>query len=155
LRAPTTAGIEIVRPLPQLSNRCLLSTKFNIRIARYNAVYMELPVPVVAKDSLLCWQYGGASARAPFTNRPSPKAPAQSLERYVGKFNNPVYGDLLVESDGQKLWMTIGPHKLKMDLIHWNHDSFAVSTPATDAFLGDSGSATFSFAKDGKVSLIT
>jgi CubicO group peptidase (beta-lactamase class C family) len=95
------------------------------------------------------------AARAPFAKRPSPNAPAQPLERYAGKFNNPVYGDLLVESDGQKLWMTIGPRKLKMELIHWNHDSFVVSTPATDAFLGDSGSATFSFAKDGKVSVIT
>ena len=95
------------------------------------------------------------AAQAPFAKRPSPNAPAQPLERYAGKFNNPVYGDLLVESDGHKLWMTIGPRKLKMDLIHWNHDSFVVSTPATDAFLGDSGSATFSFAKDGKVSVIT
>jgi Domain of unknown function (DUF3471) len=97
----------------------------------------------------------GRSARAPFTNRPSPTAPTQSLERYAGKFNNPVCGDLLVEFDGQKLWMTIGPRKLKMELIDWNHDSFVVSTPATDAFLGGSGSATFSFAKDGEVSVIT
>jgi len=96
---------------------------------------------------------GQKAAQTPFAQRPAPNAPPQPLQQYAGKFNNPVYGDLVVETDGPKLWMLIGPDKMKKELVHWNRDTFVVSTPTTDAFLGDSGTATFSFEKDGKVSM--
>jgi hypothetical protein len=48
-----------------------------------------------------------------------------------------------------------GPAKLAMTLVHRTHDTFILSQPAVDAFLGDSGFATFAFGSDGKVSSIT
>jgi CubicO group peptidase (beta-lactamase class C family) len=95
---------------------------------------------------------GQKAAQSAFAKPPSPAAPPQSLSQYAGKFSNPVYGDMMIALDGEKLSLTIGPQNVKMELLHWNHDTFVVSNPKTDAFLGDSGTLTFSFGPDGKVS---
>jgi CubicO group peptidase (beta-lactamase class C family) len=101
------------------------------------------------------WSEMQKAARAPFAEPVADAAPAQALTRYTGTFRNPVYGDVTVETDGQQLRLIGGPAKLRMTLVHRTHDTFILSQPAVDAFLGDSGLATFAFGGDGKVSSVT
>ena len=42
-----------------------------------------------------------------------------------------------------------------MPLVHRTHDTFILSQPDVDAFLGDSGFAPFAFGGDGSVSGVT
>jgi len=95
------------------------------------------------------------TARVPFAQPPANASPAQPLARYTGAFINPVYGDVKVETDGQKLWLTMGPGKTKMALVHWDHDTFIASQPEMDAFVGESDFARFAFGNDGKVASLT
>jgi len=101
------------------------------------------------------WSEMQKAARAPFAGPVADAAPAQALTRYTGAFRNPVYGDVTVETGDQQLRLIAGPAKLAMTLVHRTHDTFILSQPAVDAFLGDSGFATFAFGGDGKVSSIT
>ena len=94
------------------------------------------------------------TAQALYARRPREPAPAQPLALYTGTFSNPVYGRLSVESDGQTLWLTIGPRQVRMNLIHWDHDTFLAAQPGTDAFQGETGFARFAFGSDGKVASI-
>jgi CubicO group peptidase (beta-lactamase class C family) len=101
------------------------------------------------------WSDLQKAARGPFTEPVAAASPAQALARYTGTFRNPVYGDLSVETDGQKLWLIAGPAKLKMILVHRTHDTFIASRPDLDAFPGDSGFATFAFGADGAIASAT
>ena len=95
------------------------------------------------------------AARAPFAEAVTDPAPPQPLARYTGTFRHAVYGDTTVETDGTQLRLTIGPAKLGMTLVHRARDTFILSEPNLDAFLGDSGFATFSFGGDGAVAGVT
>ena len=121
---------------------------------KYYELYFDSPSDDVSTAIFTSWQEGQKAAQAAFAKKSAPNSSPQPLAQYAGKFNNPVYGDLIVAADGGKLWLTIGPQNLKMELIHWSHDTFVVSTPKSDAFLGDSGTVTFSFGPDGRVSTI-
>jgi CubicO group peptidase (beta-lactamase class C family) len=101
------------------------------------------------------WAAQQKAARAPFDKPVADAAPAQAVTRYTGTFRNPVYGDVRVESDGQQLRLIGGPAKLTMRLVHRTRDTFILSQPDVDAFLGDSGFATFAFGGDGSVSGVT
>src|SRR5262249_546278 len=101
------------------------------------------------------WTEQQKAAQAPFAQPLADDSPAQPAARYVGTFTNPVYGDLRVETDGRQLWLIAGPAKLKMTLVHRSRDTFIASQPDLDAFLGESGVATFSFGGDGKVASVT
>jgi hypothetical protein len=95
------------------------------------------------------------AARAPFAQPVADAAPPQALARYTGTFRNPVYGDVQVEGDGQQLRLTAGPAKLVMPLVHRTRDTFVLTQPDLDGFLGDSGFATFAFGGDGAVASVT
>jgi CubicO group peptidase (beta-lactamase class C family) len=100
------------------------------------------------------WADQQKAAQAPFVQPVTDPAPPQPLARYVGAFMNPVYGDLHVETDGQQLWLVAGPKQLKMMLVPRSRDTFIASQPDLDAFLGESGFATFAFGGDGKVASV-
>lgn len=101
------------------------------------------------------WREVQKTAQAPYSQRPEQPAPGQPLTRYTGTFTNHVYGKLSVKSDGQTLWLIIGPGQVRMNLIHWDHDTFIAAQPKMDAFLGETGFARFMFGSDGKVASIT
>jgi hypothetical protein len=100
------------------------------------------------------WADQQKAAQAPFVQPVTDPAPPQPLARYVGAFMNPVYGDLHVETDDQQLWLVAGPKQLKMMLVPRSRDTFIASQPDLDAFLGESGFATFAFGGDGKVASV-
>jgi CubicO group peptidase (beta-lactamase class C family) len=101
------------------------------------------------------WGDQQKAAQAPFVQPVADASPPQPLDRYAGTFGNPVYGDLRVETDGTGLWLVAGPKRLKMLLVPRSRDTFVASTPELDAFLGESGFATFAFGGDGKVASVT
>jgi CubicO group peptidase (beta-lactamase class C family) len=101
------------------------------------------------------WADQQKAAQAPFIQPPADPSPPEPLARYVGTFSNPVYGDLRVETDGRQLWLVAGPKQLKMLLVPRSRDTFIASQPDLDAFLGESGFATFAFGGDGKIASIT
>jgi CubicO group peptidase (beta-lactamase class C family) len=101
------------------------------------------------------WSEGQTAARAPFAAAVADAAPAQALSRYAGTFRNPVYGDVAIAADGPQLRLVAGPAKITMALVHRTRDTFVLSQPDLDAFLGDSGWATFAFGGDGAVTSVT
>ncbi len=100
------------------------------------------------------WEEQQKTAQAPFAQRPGDPAPAQPPARDTGTFTNPVYGELSVKSDGQTLWLLIGPGRMKMNLVPWNHDTFVAVQSEIDAFPGETGFVRFTFGSDGKVASI-
>jgi hypothetical protein len=54
------------------------------------------------------------------------------------------------EVAGDTLALTVGPRRVRMVLRPWNRDTFLVSWPETDAYLGASGWATFALGPRGR-----
>ena len=100
------------------------------------------------------WADQQTAAQAPFIEPVIDQSPPQPPARYVGTFSNPVYGDLRVEADGQQLSLVAGPKQVKMRLVPRSRDTFIVSRPDLDAFIGESGFATFAFGGDGKIASV-
>jgi hypothetical protein len=101
------------------------------------------------------WVDRQKTAPAPFVQPVADAAPPQPLARYVGQFSNPVYGDLSVQTDGERLWLVTGPRQVKMMLVPRSRDTFIASEPDLDTFLGDSGLTTFAFGGDGTIASVT
>jgi CubicO group peptidase (beta-lactamase class C family) len=101
------------------------------------------------------WVDRQKTAQALFAQPVADAAPPQPLARYVGQFSNPVYGDLSVQTDGQRLWLVSGPRQVKMMLVPRSRDTFIASELDVDAFLGDSGLVTFAFGGDGTIASVT
>jgi hypothetical protein len=101
------------------------------------------------------WSAQQTAGRAPFAAPVADASPPQALARYAGTFRSPVYGDVTVSIDGKQLRLVAGPAKVAMTLVHRTRDTFVLSQVDLDAFLGDSGLATFAFGADGAVSALT
>jgi hypothetical protein len=89
------------------------------------------------------------AARAVIGEPPTTPAPALALASYTGTFRHRVYGDLVIEVVGDTLALTVGPRRVRMALRHWNRDTFLVSWPEADAYLGASGFASFAISPQG------
>jgi hypothetical protein len=74
---------------------------------------------------------------------PTMPASALPLSSYMGTFRHRVYGELTLEAASDTLALTVGPHRVRITLRHWNRDTFLVSWPETGAYPGASGFATF------------
>ena len=96
-----------------------------------------------------------AAARTSLGEPPTTPTVALPLQAYTGTFHHRVYGDLVIETAGDSLTVTVGPRRVQMMLRHWNRDTFRVSWPENDAYLGASGLARFAVGPQGQpVSLI-
>jgi hypothetical protein len=91
-----------------------------------------------------------AAARAAIGEPPTNPAPAIPLLSYTGTFRHRVYGDLVIEVTGDTLALTVGPRRVRGALRHWNRDTFLVSWLGTDAYLMESGLATFALDPKGQ-----
>jgi CubicO group peptidase (beta-lactamase class C family) len=96
-----------------------------------------------------------AAARAAIGEKPTTSTPALPLPSYAGTFHNNVYGDLTIDAAGERLTLTVGPHRVRMELLHWNRDTFLVSWPENDAYRGASGFATFAIDPKGQPTRLT
>jgi CubicO group peptidase (beta-lactamase class C family) len=90
-----------------------------------------------------------AAAHAAIGEPPATPAPALPLPSYAGTFRHRVYGDLVIEVGGDTLALTVGPRRVRMALRHWNRDTFLVSWPEVDGYLGESGFARFAIGPQG------
>ena len=95
------------------------------------------------------------AARTALGERPTPPAAALPLQDYTGTFHHRVYGDLVIETAGDSLSLTVGPRRVQMALQHWNRDTFLVSWPENDAYLGASGLARFAIGPRGQPGSLT
>jgi CubicO group peptidase (beta-lactamase class C family) len=95
------------------------------------------------------------AARTSLGEPPTTPAPALPLQAYTGTFHHQVYGDLVIETAGDSLTLTVGPRRVQMALRHWNRDTFRVSWPENDAYLGASGLARFAIGPQGQPASIT
>jgi CubicO group peptidase (beta-lactamase class C family) len=91
-----------------------------------------------------------AAARTALGEPPTSPAAALPLQAYTGTFHHRVYGDLIIETADDRLTLTVGPRRVHMTLRHWNRDTFRVSWPETDAYLGASGWARFAIGPQGQ-----
>ena len=91
-----------------------------------------------------------AAARTALGEPPPTPAPSLPLQAYTGTFHHRVYGDLVIETAGDSLTLTVGPRRVQMALRHWNRDTFLVSWPENDAYLGASGLARFAIGPQGQ-----
>ena len=89
-------------------------------------------------------------ARAALGERPTTPAAALPLQAYTGTFHHRVYGDLVIETAGDSLSLTVGPRRVQMALRDWNRDNFLVSWPENDAYVGASGLARFAVGPQGQ-----
>ena len=65
-----------------------------------------------------------AEAKEKPPQRPASPAPPLPLERYAGAYSNPVYGQITVTPEQDKLFMVLGVHKQKVLLQPFDRDSF-------------------------------
>lgn len=94
---------------------------------------------------LTAWKKGRETAAAAAPKRPaSPRAPGK-LERYTGRYANPIYGTAEVRSAGGKLIVSVG-EKLSFELNPWDGDMFSFTDPLTPT---DSDFANFVARADG------
>jgi hypothetical protein len=91
-----------------------------------------------------------AAARTALGEPPTNPAAALPLQAYTGTFHHRVYGDLVIETAGDSLTVTVGPRRVHMTLRHWNRDTFLVSWPENDAYLGAAGLARFAIGPQGQ-----
>ena len=91
-----------------------------------------------------------AAERKAASARDSTSGPSLPLDRYVGTYRDPWYGDVAVSREGQGLVIrfTRTP-SLEGDLIHWQHDSFLARW--RDRELRADAYATFWLDHDGSV----
>jgi CubicO group peptidase (beta-lactamase class C family) len=76
--------------------------------------------------------------------RPATPAPPLPLERYAGTFSNPVYGQITITPEQDKLYMLLGMQKQKVLLQPFDRDSFTFS------WLSDLSGAVFTIGPDNR-----
>ncbi|MDQ7824843.1 MAG: serine hydrolase [Candidatus Eremiobacteraeota bacterium] len=97
-----------------------------------------------------------AKKEAKVLNPVAPKNPvaAMPLEKYAGYYSNEVYGKIKIAVDEGKLTLVIGPRNMKLPLVHWNANIFAVHWPAYDSDT-ESSFALFQIDPHGRVTGVT
>ncbi|BEQ13067.1 serine hydrolase [Desulfoferula mesophila] len=76
-----------------------------------------------------------ADGKSELPPRPKSPLPPQPLERYVGRYANPVYETANVALKGAGLEMTLGPRRVRMELVPWDRDRFLARDPADPEML--------------------
>ena len=82
------------------------------------------------------------------------------LKKYVGTYNNPVYGNLLMSRQGRHLSLNIGPQSIKWELTPCKNNVFKVYWPNLDGMnipmlpIGQD-IITFSIRKNGSIDKMT
>lgn len=69
--------------------------------------------------------------------------PAGELVRYVGTYKNDYFGQATVTVSDQTLYLALGPRGLKVDLKHWDGDTFAIAPVSENEPKGSLSSIIF------------
>jgi len=76
--------------------------------------------------------------------------PSLAIEQYTGKYSDPLYGEVIVAADGDRLTFNVNNY-VKATFDHWNYDTFR---GWYEKKWYGKGNATFSFSADGKISKV-
>jgi CubicO group peptidase (beta-lactamase class C family) len=105
-------------------------------------LYFHNPPRDWSKEGLEHMKQAGAKDKPP--QRPASPAPPLLLERYAGTFSNPVYGQVTITAEQDKLSMLLGVHQQKVLLQPFDRDSFIFTWPL------DLAVAVFAIGPDGR-----
>jgi hypothetical protein len=86
---------------------------------------------------------------------PEDALPAMSLQKYVGDYQNAVYGQINISEKGGGLVLSIGPNKVEMYLTSWNRDTFSIYWPFYNDSSDPGGFALFQADPEGMVTSVT
>ncbi len=86
---------------------------------------------------------------------PANPAPAKPDSAYVGAYLNPYFGPIRVERDDHGLVLRLGPQEHRLEMTHWNGDSFIVQTVTENQPAGSISRLDFQTDTDGKPLQVT
>lgn len=103
-------------------------------LARYFCdLYNGLEPKDYCGDYLAKLNKSGSESELP--PRPKNPSPPQALERYVGRFHNPIYQTVTISLKGAGLEMAMGPKPVRMKLTPWDRDQFLAQDLADPALV--------------------
>ena len=86
---------------------------------------------------------------------PEDALPVMSLQKYVGDYQNAVYGKIDISEKEGGLVLTIGPNKVEMYLTPWNRDTFSIYWPFYNDISEPGGFALFQADPEGAMKSVT
>jgi hypothetical protein len=86
---------------------------------------------------------------------PEDALPVMSLQKYIGDYQNAVYGKMDISEKEGGLVLTIGPNKVEMYLTPWNRDTFSIYWPFYNDISEPGGFALFQADPEGAVTSVT
>lgn len=81
---------------------------------------------------------------------PADPAPAKPDSAYVAAYLNPYFGPVRVERDADGLVLRLGPQEHRLEMTHWDGDSFIVKTVTENQPAGSISRLDFLTDTDGK-----
>jgi CubicO group peptidase (beta-lactamase class C family) len=105
-------------------------------------LYFHNPPRDWSQEGLERMKQAGAKNKPPL--RPASPAPPLPLERYAGAYSNPVYGQVTITAEQDKLSVLLGVNQQKVWLQPFDRDSFTFTWPM------DSDAAVFVIGPDGR-----
>ena len=105
-------------------------------------LYFHNPPRDWSKEGLEKMKQAAVKNKPP--QRPASPAPPLPLERYAGTFSNPVYGQVTITAEQDKLSMLLGVNQQKVLLQPFDRDSFTFTWPS------DLEAAVFAIGPDGR-----
>ncbi|MFV0416776.1 MAG: serine hydrolase [Chthoniobacterales bacterium] len=73
-----------------------------------------------------------------FSKPPASPIPSEKNSAYIGTYSNPIYGDIEIRENEEKLELLLGPKKAVCPLTHWDRDTFYLES-GNESFIGKSG----------------
>jgi CubicO group peptidase (beta-lactamase class C family) len=105
-------------------------------------LYFHNPPRDWSKEGLEKMKQEAAKNKPP--QRPASPAPPLPLERYAGAYSNPVYGQVTITAEQDKLFMLLGVNQQKVWLQPFDRDSFTFTWPM------ELNAAVFAIGPDGR-----
>jgi hypothetical protein len=96
------------------------------------------------------------AAVTPFPTGAAPvETPPLPLDTYTGSYTNALYGDISVVAENDRLVAKIGPLPTRIELTHWDRDTFTYPLPPSgEVILGQLG-VIFLIGPAGRASAIS
>ncbi|MCX5592403.1 serine hydrolase [Alcaligenes endophyticus] len=80
--------------------------------------------------------------------RPASPSPAQSLQHYVGNYENAYFGPAQIRESGSGMTLVLGPKGMSFKLSHWDGATFVFTPPGEAELVASQASIAFQGEKD-------
>ncbi len=122
---------------------------------RFLDMYLGNPDVDWSREMLASMKEGMKRVETELPVPPEDALPAMSLQKYVGDYQNAVYGQINISEKKGGLVLTIGPDKVEMYLTPWNRDTFSVYWPFYNDISEPGVFALFEADPEGTVTGVT